>query len=112
MARRPAPPVSYGEDLELPDVSSSPESSASTLVVPVVAADANRSGEKARPLLENSAPTLVYMHPAGKHALRQYAVAHGLKTKVHDLLIEALEEWGQRRGLQGPWRVESLKPRR
>lgn len=54
----------------------------------------------------------MYLHPAGKDQLRRYAVAQGLKVKVHDLLLEALEEWGAKRGLAGPWRVEPSKPRR
>ncbi len=33
--------------------------------------------------------------------MRRYAVARGLKVEVHDLMVEALEEWGAKRGLVG-----------
>ena len=93
MSRRPAPPVSYGDDLAI-----------QTGPAPELPREPDLTSGR-RPILDNSAPTLIYVHPAGKHQLRQYAVASGLKTKVHDLLIEALEEWGAKRGLSGPWRV-------
>jgi len=113
MSRKPSPPISYGEDVALPGVTV-PElpvgHAAPPQDDPGHVADHGR-GER-RPILDKSAPTLVYIHPAAKHQLRQYAVSQGLKTKVHDLMIEALEEWGERRGLVGPWRVPPSKPRR
>lgn len=113
MARKPTPPVSYGDDVALPGAAVI----ATKPVVPTAAESTldnetgDRKGER-RPILDKSAPTLVYVHPAGKHQLRSYAVAQGLKVKVHDLMLEALEEWGERRGLAGPWRVPPSKPRR
>jgi hypothetical protein len=109
MARRP-PPVAYGDDLALPAAAGP----AVEPPVPQTAADEPADDERGRrrPILDKSAPTLVYVHPSGKHQLRQYAVAQGLKVKVHDLMVEALEEWGAKRGLAGPWRVEPTKPRR
>ncbi len=94
------PPITYDADVAI----AGPE--------PEPINNAERAGTGRRPILDKSAPTLVYMHPTGKHQLRQYAVSQGLRVKVHDLLIEALEEWGTRRGLAGPWRTESTKPRR
>ena len=109
MSRRP-PPVAYGDDLALPGAAGP---TAEPPAPPQVAEEPARDERGVRrPILDKSAPTLVYVHPAGKHQLRQYAVAQGLKVKVHDLLIEALEEWGAKRGLAGPWRVEPTKPRR
>lgn len=114
MARKSPPPVSYGDDLAL---SGTVPAVAPTRETPSSAAQSElqTSGEgKAtrRPLLDHSEPTIIYLHPEGKHQLRAYAVAQGLKVKVHDLLIEAVEEWAARRGLQGPFRVRSTKPRR
>jgi hypothetical protein len=111
MSRKPNPPISYGDEVALPGVAAlsvsdpaPPQDDLDHM------ADQGRGGR--RPILDKSAPTLVYIHPAAKHQLRQYAVSQGLKTKVHDLMIEALEEWGERRGLAGPWRVPPSKPRR
>jgi hypothetical protein len=110
MARRP-PPVAYGDELTLPGAAGpAAEPPASQAVVADEPADDERG--RRRPILDKSAPTLVYVHPSGKHQLRQYAVAQGLKVKVHDLMVEALEEWAAKRGLAGPWRVEPTKPRR
>src|SRR4051794_743080 len=107
---RSKPPVTYDDDVALPAAprsagASSPAADHSTQETPE-----EKRGR--RPILDRSAPTLVYLHPAGKHQLRQYAVTQGLKVKVHDLLLEALEEWGTKRGLTGPWRVTPSKPQR
>ena len=113
MSRKPSPPISYGDDVVLPGVAAAGPPAGHTAPHqddPGHMADQGK-GER-RPILDKSAPTLVYMQPAAKHQLRQYAVSQGLKTKVHDLMIEALEEWGGRRGLVGPWRVPPSKPRR
>ncbi len=113
MARKPTPPISYSDDVALPGVSA-PQIPTHPTTTPVTVTDKGdgqgRGGR--RPILDNSAPTLIYVHPAGKHQLRSYAVAQGLKVKVHDLLLEALEEWGEKRGLAGPWRVLPSKARR
>ena len=114
MARKPSPPVTYSDDVALPGVAGRlPEAQAATKPDPPVepGTEGGRGGGR-RPILDKSAPTLIYVHPAGKHQLRSYAVAQGLKVKVHDLLLEALEEWGERRGLAGPWRVTPSKPKR
>jgi hypothetical protein len=113
MARKPNPPISYGDDVALPGAGL-PEPAALVNAEPERVIDPERDegrGGGRRPILDKSAPTLIYVHPAGKHQLRSYAVAQGLKVKVHDLLLEALEEWGERRGLAGPWRVPPSKPR-
>jgi hypothetical protein len=114
MARRPGPPVSYGDEVALPEAR--PREPEARVTTEMAHARDPESGEGRgggrRPILDKSAPTLIYVHPAGKHQLRSYAVAQGLKVKVHDLLLEALEEWAERRGLAGPWRVPPTKPRR
>src|ERR1700736_2035899 len=43
------------------------------------------------------------LRPSVRKAPASAAVAQGLKVKVYDLLLEALEEWGEKRGLVGPW---------
>jgi hypothetical protein len=58
---------------------------------------------------------MLYIHPSAAKTLQRYAVeqsGHRAKVKVHDLAIEALEEWFQRHGLPGPVRAKepSLRP--
>jgi hypothetical protein len=65
-----------------------------------------------RPMESRSDPTVVYMHPDGKYELKRYALARGPKVKVHDLIMEALEEWAERHGIAAPFRVPSERPRR
>ena len=65
-----------------------------------------------RPMESKADPTILYLHPDGKMSLKRYALGRGMKVRVHDLLMEAVEEWAERRGVQGPFRVPSLKPRR
>ncbi len=56
-----------------------------------------------RTLKDVSAPVMLYMHPAGAKALKRYAVDQN--TKVHSLLIEAVEAWFKSHGLREPVRV-------
>jgi hypothetical protein len=67
-------------------------------------------GRGRRPLEDAADPSVLYLHPTGKKALRLYAVERGVK--VHDLLIEAVEAWAADKGLAGPWRVPSSGPPR
>lgn len=46
---------------------------------------------------------VLYLEPAGHKALKQYAL--GADRKVHDLLLEALEEWAAKRGIREQMRV-------
>lgn len=125
MARRPAP-ISYAASLvvEQPGVQSvatppgggnstrlSDASEKSELrVVAHREPETVGEGRGRRPLEDRSDPSVLYLHPAGKKALRLYAVEKG--CKVHDLLLEAVEEWANARGLSGPWRVPSAGPAR
>ena len=113
MSRRPAP-VSYAASLAIdpPEVQkpaprplSQSEGAYATDI-----SGAGGQGRVRRPLEERADPSVLYLHPAGKKALRLYAVERGVK--VHDLLLEAVEEWATAKGLQGPWRVPSAGPPR
>ena len=105
MSRRPAAPVSYAASLtvEQPAGPAAPQAGAAGL-------DAEPPGRARRPLEQAADPSVIYLHPAGKKALRLYAVEQGVK--VHDLLLDAIERWAAERGLQGPWRVPSAGPAR
>lgn len=99
-------PMSYGAQVKLkepePAAATSPETS------PAVAEPAGRR----RPMETKSDPTIVYLHPDGKYEIKRYALARGPKVKVHDLLMEAIEEWAERHGISGPFRVPSDRPRK
>lgn len=60
-------------------------------------------GATGRTLKEASAPVMLYLHPAGAKALKRYAVDQN--TKVHTILIEAVEAWFKAHGLREPVRV-------
>src|SRR5271165_539245 len=103
MSRRPAP-VSYAasltveqQSIEMPQTSARP-------------AEITQQGRGRRPLEDAADPSVLYLHPAGKKALRLYAIERGVK--VHDLPLEAVEAWAADRGLAGPWRVPSAGPPR
>jgi hypothetical protein len=125
MARRSAP-ISYAASLVVEQPSA--PAGAPTQAVPIPARQSDSperterrfvaqteqetagEGRGRRPLEDKSDPSVLYLHPVGKKALRLYAVEKGVK--VHDLLLEAVEEWASARGLQGPWRVPSAGPAR
>src|SRR5215207_3604235 len=102
------PPVSYGSQVKLvPPPSDPPSTSTDDLPESPPAAGARR-----RPMESKADPTILYLHPDGKYELKRYALARGPKVKVHDLLLEALEEWAERHGITTPMRVPSERPRR
>lgn len=100
------PPTSYGAQVKLraPEEDAPPPAPAAEVQPEPVA--------RRRPMETKSDPTIVYLHPDGKYELKRYALARGPKVKVHDLLIEAIEEWAERHGIGGPFRVPSERPRR
>ena len=100
------PPMSYGATVKL----RGPEPDAPPSEAPA-AAYAEPAGRR-RPMETKSDPTIVYLHPDGKYEIKRYALARGPKVKVHDLLIEAIEEWAERHGISGPFRVPSDRPRK
>ena len=103
MSRKPSPPISYGDEVALPGLAALKPSAGETAPPqddPDHMGDHGRGGR--RPILDKSAPTLVYIHrPPEAPATAVPLFSQGLKTKVHDLMIEALEEWENAAG----WRV-------
>jgi len=108
MSKRAAAPLSYAASLTVgPLAAASP----TTPEQPVMTnAGSLGQGRGRRPLEEAADPSVLYLHPMGKKALRLYAVERGVK--VHDLLLEAVEIWASSKGLAGPWRVPSAGPPR
>lgn len=110
-----APPLSYGSTVKL-------KPTHDPLAAAPAAAECPSGGQKStpdvgpggrpRPMESRSDPTIVYLHPDGKYELKRYALARGPKVKVHDLLMEAIEEWAERHGVRAPFRVPSERPRR
>src|SRR5215203_4483750 len=102
------PPVSYGSQVKLvPPLNDPPSTSADAAPESPPALEARR-----RPMESKSEPTILYLHPVGKYEVKRYALARGPKVKVHDLLLEAIEEWAERRGIAAPFRVPSQKRHR
>ncbi len=61
-------------------------------------------------LKEVSAQLMLYVHPDAAKALQRYALDQsmpGRKVKVHDLLLEAVEDWFRRHGLREPVRAKT-----
>lgn len=115
-----APPVSYGGTVRLAPLAPPeppPEAAPLPAATPGAPALLNGGGEGAyaarrRPMESKSDPTILYLNPEGKYELKRFALALGPKVKVHDLLMEAIEEWAQRKGIAAPMRVPSERPRR
>ena len=113
------PPVSYGSAVKLTP-SAVPELPIVEPAVPPsaepVSADPTFTSRatltRRRPMESRSDPTVLYLHPDGKYELKRYALALGPKVKVHDLIMEALEEWAARHGITAPFRVPSERQRR
>ncbi len=109
MAARP-PPVSYSNTVKL--APTSPEVSPTGDEPPQSAEAPAGQATRRRPMESRADPTILYLHPDGKYELKRYALARGPKVKVHDLLLEALEEWAERKGIAAPMRVPSERSRR
>jgi len=99
------PPASYGSQVKLKVLK--PETAPSDEALVKLAAAARN-----RPMETRSDPTIIYLHPDGKYELKRYALARGSKVKVHDLLIEAVQEWAERHGIVAPFRVPLEKLRK
>ncbi len=114
------PPVSYGSAVKLiasavpePPKADPDQAPPAEPAVKVEAASASQAASaRRRPMESRSDPTVLYLHPDGKYELKRYALALGPKVKVHDLIMEAVEEWASRHGITAPFRVPSEKPRR
>ena len=108
------PPTSYGNTVKLAPSVAETAAMETSPTAPVVAPPSTPAGQGARrrPMESKADPTILYLHPDGKYELKRYALARGPKVKVHDLLLEALEEWAERHGITAPMRVPSERPRR
>ena len=114
------PPVSYGRAVKLMSSIVPEPSKADPDRVPpadptmrMQAAPASKATPtRQRPMESRSDPTVLYLNPEGKYELKRYALALGPKVKVHDLIMEAVEEWASRHGITAPLRVPSERPRR
>jgi hypothetical protein len=107
------PPVSYGASVKLKAPESDPLPSVPTdPIAPALHAEEGAPASRRRPMETRSDPTILYLHPDGKYELKRYALARGPKVKVHDLLLEAVEEWAERHGIAAPFRVPPERPRR
>jgi hypothetical protein len=53
---------------------------------------------------------MLYINPAAAKVLKRYALDQNVK--VHDLLIEAVEDWFRAHGLKEPVRVETGRRKR
>jgi hypothetical protein len=114
-----APPVSYGGAVRLAPTLEAEPPPASAALQSAMPAEVQHGGAgegvptgRRRPMESKSDPTILYLHPEGKYELKRFALALGPKVKVHDLLMEAIEEWAQRKGIAAPMRVPSERPRR
>ena len=102
MAKKP--PVSYAA-LELQEAPAATHGPAATTQ------PARRGRPQAkRTLKEASAPVMLYLDPAGLKALKRYALDQN--TKVHSLLLDAVEAWFRSHGLREPVRVQTSRKSR
>jgi hypothetical protein len=56
--------------------------------------------------------TMLYLHVDGVRALDEYALVQSTlhkKIKRHDLLLEAIEEWAEKRGMKATFRAKERK---
>jgi hypothetical protein len=112
------PPVSYGGGVKLaPQAPAELPSAPTPASAPAASVARAEEGLRAhsgrrRPMESKSDPTIIYLNPDGKYELKRFALALGPKVKVHDLLMEAIEEWAERKGITAPMRVPSDRPRR
>lgn len=105
MARKPAPPSYANMELAPVGVPAGPP----PIPMAALPAAARQRGGGARTLKEASAHLMLYLHPDAARALKRYAVDQN--AKVHDLLLEAVEEWFRRHGLREPVRAETGRAR-
>ena len=65
-----------------------------------------------RPVLDRSKAVMLYLDPEGVKAVEKYRVELPGCPRMHDLYIEAIEEWAARRGIRANFRVTPLRTRR
>ena len=103
MARKP--PVSYAA-VELNPVEA-PAAQPSEAVEASPPAARRGRPPAGRTLKEAAAPVMLYLDPAALKALKRYALDQN--TKVHSLLLEAVEAWFKSHGLRQPVRVQAVQ---
>ena len=101
------PPPSY-EAMTLTPVTETPP----TVVEPAPSPPFSTPGAGGQTLKKVSAQLMLYLHPDAAKALQRYALDQsmpGRKVKVHDLLLEAVEDWFRRHGLREPVRAKTRR---
>src|SRR3954468_6401211 len=92
----PKPPSSYAAFELDPDPAPTAE--------PEPSSTPSKSRGGGRTLKEVSAHIMTYIHPDAAKALKRYAVENN--CKVHDLCVEAFEDWFRAHGLREKVRAE------
>jgi hypothetical protein len=112
MARKP--PVSYAAmELGPPEPPPAPQEPTPAIgageghQAPAPTVPTPRSRIESRTLKEVSAHIMTYIHPDAAKALKRYAVENN--CKVHDICVEALENWFRAHGLREKVRAEPRK---
>src|SRR5271166_710700 len=108
MAKKP--PVSYAAVEIEPIATAAMQDAPPSEATPEVTATApTKRGRPlaGRTLKEASAPVMLYLHPAGAKALKRYALDQN--TKVHSLLLDAVEAWFKSHGLREPVRAQTAR---
>ena len=65
---------------------------------------------KPRTLKEAASAVVLYLHPAAHKQIKQWCLDEGIR--VHDFLIDAVEESMRSKGLRASVRAEVAKPKR
>lgn len=107
MARKPPP--SYANMVLAPVASPTEAAPSETAESGPTATPVRRRGQGGRTLKEVSAHLMLYLHPDAAKALKRYAVDQN--AKVHDLLVEAVEDWFRRHGLRESVRADTGRAR-
>jgi hypothetical protein len=97
MSRKP-PSISY----DALTIGPSPGKSAPAKQPPQTPTETSRRPGRTT-MREEAAPVTLYLHPDARKALKRYAFEQ--EVKVHDLLLEAVEEWFRSHGLREQVRV-------
>lgn len=109
MAKKP--PVSYAAVELAPTIAPTPPVTPPSAATPeaVTPPGSARRGRPpaGRTLKEAAAPVMLYLDPVGLKALKRYALDQN--TKVHSLLLDAVEAWFRSHGLREPVRVQTAR---
>lgn len=108
-------PPSYENMVLRPLENAPPAPTAPEVAAPVVPAQASDTPPDPAPrphgrtLKDVADPVMIYLNPAAVKALKRYALDQN--TKVHSLLLEAVEDWFKRHGLREPVRADTGRQR-